>query len=286
MQVTLFSAACFLIIGLRGGAWEPSLFVAVPVVVCFFSYMFCVCVLLGLVTRSTLAALLLTLLFWFLTWGVGTAELVLLAIRTEQKHGNFPPGTVQIQPPGDRNAGQPFAGDWPPSRPPKVDPAPAAERSADDDTALKRGGKVPLAIGRSLLKAIAEPSSPDERSLAKGPKQMPLEASKFNPEGNTPDPDKEAKSSAKLKLAHDIVFGLKTVLPKTTETIGLLERSLYDMADLPEGALGQPTQNQKSQRELVETVRNRSAWWIVGTSLGFEAVVLCLAAFIFCRRDY
>ena len=53
LQVGLFTLACFLVIGVRGGAWEPGLFVAVPLVVCFFSYLFCVCVLLGLVTRST-----------------------------------------------------------------------------------------------------------------------------------------------------------------------------------------------------------------------------------------
>ena len=45
LQVTIFSAASFLVIGLRGGVWEPGLFVAVPVVVCFFSYLFSVCAL-------------------------------------------------------------------------------------------------------------------------------------------------------------------------------------------------------------------------------------------------
>ena len=34
---------------------------AVPLVVCFFSYLFSVCVLLGVWTRSTVAAILLTI---------------------------------------------------------------------------------------------------------------------------------------------------------------------------------------------------------------------------------
>ena len=68
LQVTIFTAACFLVIGLRGGVWEPGLFLAVPIVVCFFSYLFSVCVFLGVATRSTIAALLLTLLFWFSIW--------------------------------------------------------------------------------------------------------------------------------------------------------------------------------------------------------------------------
>ena len=74
LQVTIFSTACFLVIGLRGGAWEPGLFLAVPIMVCFFSYLFSVSTLLGVVTRSTVAALLLTLLFWFFVWALGAAE--------------------------------------------------------------------------------------------------------------------------------------------------------------------------------------------------------------------
>ena len=74
-------------IGLRGGAWEPGLFLAVPLVVCFFSYLFSVCVFLGVVTRSTLAALLVTLLFWFLVFSVGAAENLLLTFHTMDKHG-------------------------------------------------------------------------------------------------------------------------------------------------------------------------------------------------------
>ena len=44
LQVTIFTAACFLVIGPRGPVWEPGLFLAVPIVVCFFSYLFSVCV--------------------------------------------------------------------------------------------------------------------------------------------------------------------------------------------------------------------------------------------------
>ena len=45
-------------------------------------------------------------------------------------------------------------------------------------------------------------------------------------------------------------------------------------------------EHQKAQREFLEKLRERPVWWVVGTSLGFEALVLCLAGFIFCRRDY
>ena len=56
LQVSIFTLICFLVIGFRGGAWEPGLFMAIPLVVVFFSYLFSVCVFLGVLTRSTMAA--------------------------------------------------------------------------------------------------------------------------------------------------------------------------------------------------------------------------------------
>jgi len=53
------------VLGIRGGVWEPGLFISIPIVVIFFSYLFAICVLLGLITKSTIASLLLTLLIWF-----------------------------------------------------------------------------------------------------------------------------------------------------------------------------------------------------------------------------
>jgi ABC-type transport system involved in multi-copper enzyme maturation permease subunit len=64
IQVGIFSVISFAVLGFRGHQWRPSLFLAIPVVLCFFSYLYCVCVLLGVWMRSTIAALLLTILFW------------------------------------------------------------------------------------------------------------------------------------------------------------------------------------------------------------------------------
>jgi len=74
IQALVFVTASFLLIGLRGGAWEPSLFVAVPTVIVFFSYLYCFCAFMGVLTRSTVASLLLTLLFWLALFGVQKAE--------------------------------------------------------------------------------------------------------------------------------------------------------------------------------------------------------------------
>ncbi len=208
LQVTVFSLASFLVIGLRGGSWEPGLFLAVPIVVCLFSYLFAVSVLVGVVTRSTVAALLLTLLFWFIIWGISTAEQGLLMQLTMRRHGvDFGSFAVELD-----AKGQP----------------------------VKRDSK--------------------------------------------PKPD---EGQDYLEITHRVMYNVKTVLPKTTETVGLLERELMRSVDLPQRSDSpQARRMQAAQQELQDTLRGRSVAWVVGTSLGFEAVVLALAAWIFCRRDY
>jgi ABC-type transport system involved in multi-copper enzyme maturation permease subunit len=225
LQVTIFSAACFLVLGLRGGVWEPGLFLAVPLVVCFFSYLFSVCVLAGVVTRSTVAALLLTLLFWFGIWAVGTTESTLLMFKTM------------------RQQGVDFA-------------AVQAEQHAGATITVK-------------TRPSATEAPPNDQQMAS--------ANKPSPEGSTA-----------LDVAHRIVYGIKTVLPKTSDTIELLERALVKLARLPQKPPSGPqTQRmQAAQQELIDILRGRSIAWVLGTSLGFEAVVLFGAAWIFCRRDY
>ena len=71
---------------------------------------------------------------------------------------------------------------------------------------------------------------------------------------------------------------MKTVLPKTSETVELLERVLTDLADLPKPPPDpsnlEQQRMQAATQEMVETIRSRSLGWVLGTSLAFEAVVL------------
>jgi ABC-type transport system involved in multi-copper enzyme maturation permease subunit len=218
LQVTVFSLASFLVIGLRGGAWEPGLLVAVPVVVCFFSYLFAVCALLGVLTRSTVAALLLTLLFWFVVYSIGSAEQSILLFETMEKH----------------HAGM----------------------------------------------------GPDARSASAGLARG-SDASRPPADGEDVAADREGSNAGGLEVAHRVLHAIMTVLPKTTETISLLQRWLVRLADLP-AQPDSPQQQamQSAQREFQEALYQRSPFWIVGTSLGFEVVVLALAAWVFCRRDF
>ena len=81
LQVSVFCVASFVLIGLRGGAWEPRILLGIPIVVCFFSYLYCVSVLFGVLTRSTVAAVLLTLLVWGLVFVVHASEIGLLTFQ-------------------------------------------------------------------------------------------------------------------------------------------------------------------------------------------------------------
>jgi hypothetical protein len=95
------------------------------------------------------------------------------------------------------------------------------------------------------------------------------------------------RESSALSIAHGVVYGVKSVLPKTSDTIELLERSLVKTANLPQQPAGPEARRMnEAQREFIDILRGRPIAWIVGTSLGFEAVVLSFAALIFCRRDY
>ena len=88
-------------------------------------------------------------------------------------------------------------------------------------------------------------------------------------------------------------------MPKTTETIALLERWLIDLAELPAPANNDDStierlaesgaftpDPEQLQLDAVEAIRGRSVGWVLGTSLAFEAGLLALAGGLFCRRDY
>lgn len=210
LQVGLFTAASFLVIGIRGGAWEPALFLAVPLVTCFFSYLYAVCVLLGVLTRSTLAAVLLTILFWFLLWIAGTVEKGCATAAVMAEYEN--------------------------------------ERLEEEIQTLETEAGDPL----------------EEAQLAAAIHRR----------------DQNRRTLKTVKQFRNIFENINAFLPKTGRTIALLQRWLISMADLPD------IEEDSFEQRLITQQRSRSAVFIIGTSLAFEAVVLLLGAWVFCRRDY
>ena len=119
------------------------------------------------------------------------------------------------------------------------------------------------------------------------------------------------KVSDQVVRWHGYAYLVATVLPKTAETIDLFERRLFDdrdlasrtqadkdmLANVTRGGGGDDAEaNEEFRRQLnlakdaelesERARRGRSAAWVLGTSFAFEAAVLAIAAWIFCRRDY
>ena len=105
-------------------------------------------------------------------------------------------------------------------------------------------------------------------------------------------------------MTHAWFYGAKCILPKTSETIGVLDRTLRKNAGLevglPEETEGRRrgprsgnmfgTTSRVPQREIdrIQSERkdSRSLTWIIGTSLLFEAVLLGICCWLFSRRDF
>ncbi len=263
VQVLLFCTGVFICVGVRIDEWIWPIFAAVPLVTIFFSYLYAFNVLMGLVTRSGLAALLFTALFWFLLFAVQFGEGGLSTIATEQ--------SVRLE---------------------RLE-----ERMADQQSRLDR---------------IADSERPSEQR-ARERLETELEANRTRAD--------EARQ--RLEAIEGWLRPLEiamAVLPKNQQTIGLLDRwlapdSRYTMTEIMLGEYREDepstpppaiedgdelseeesraarreerraTQRESARRALGED-RETSAWFIIGTSLAFEAFVLGLAALIFARRDF
>ncbi len=249
LQVFVFSLGSFLVFGLRAGLWEPALFLAVPIVVVFFSYLFCVCALIGLLTRSTITSLLVTILFWFMLFILNAGDATLTQFRTmhemmidkeQARIELMEKNTAKVLREQRERDGEPVEG-WTPTH---------------DE----------IIAANPFLRTIADRQQRREKDLQE------------------------------LRFWSDLVYGIKTTLPKTNETIALLERNLIDLSDLPmpsgetQDISIEDDDVQIDPGELSKAVqekfRSRPVWWVVGTSLGFEAFVLGVCCLIFARRDF
>ncbi|MCH7687538.1 MAG: ABC transporter permease subunit [Planctomycetes bacterium] len=213
LQVGLFAVGVFLCIGWRLGQWNWSIFSAIPLVVVFFSYLYSVNVLLSILTRSALASLLLTLLFWLVLFCVQFAEGQLTKAKVEEEMA----------------AGLP-------------------SRSADAENHSVRSSRNPL-----------------------------------------------SQKAEEFTVWRDRVRMVLIPFPKTQETLGLLDRwitidSSHSMDQLLIQGMVNSMDNNSYLSEMAKRMEaeygNRSPLYIIGSSLGFEFVVLSFACFLFVRKDF
>lgn len=317
LQVSMFILGAFLVIGVRGHAWRPNVFIAIPIVLAFYSYLFCVCVLIGMITRSTMAAVLGTAIVWLFFFAIGTTESALMqqrvgteaelrsnqaqveamnrAIETVDKQlESLRATSPEVFAPPAPSAGTTATA--PAGREPTVpqssdaSSAPASAARGADEPARRRGGMIADAIRRrrmsdvtaSLKQLMADVNDPE--ALRRRRADQVSQRDRL-----LADAPALSDSAATITKWHRGFYLGKTFLPKTADTTELFTRYTIDPSDR-EGFFAMMETQQRfvdsHAKEVDEAQRSRSVWWIVGTSLGFEAVVLGIAACIFCRRDF
>ncbi|MDP7028971.1 MAG: hypothetical protein QF733_01975 [Phycisphaerales bacterium] len=239
LQVSVFTLGAFLAAGWRVDAWDPAIFLAIPIITLFYSYLFCVNVLVGVITRSTLIALLATLLFWFSSFSVRTADDIMSQFsyrldatveRTEARVAELDEETSEAEAAGD-----------------ELDAEDAAHWAVGPQAAM----------------------------------------------------DRARKAQSQLAPWAAIISGVRTVLPETARTLGLLHRALErntdtTLMDLMSGAAfddeDEPprklSEEEEAQARHMEKEEEIPAWSIILKSLVFEAVILIVALIIFRRRDF
>ena len=213
---------------------------------------------MGMVTRSTVAALLITMLLWVVIFAVNTTDTMLVGLREDAR--------LKYEDAGERLANQQTLADR------RIEQIEAdGERIEDNE-----GNEI---------------TDPDDRRQAAFPM---INSSRTRLE--------ERERSLELwETWTGRVYLVKTILPKTQETVGLLDRYLIGQEELNTllaEEMGAPASNPDPDDEfqfgedprlegrIIEAMRNRDVVWIIGTSLGFEAVMIALATFLFARRDF
>jgi hypothetical protein len=256
LQVTVFTLASFLVIGLRGGDWEPWLFIAVPLVVVFYSYLFAVQATIGLVTGSVIASVIGVFLFWFVVSLVQTGDGITLAWRI----------TNEI----------------------------TAERKMV--RVEKQEGRVMDTSARLVDLRLAADGGDTEATDQLPELELELVEKRARLDTITFELADELETLGLSQSINEWFHIANTCLPKTSETIDLLSRLLEDYAGLMRPAapaddtvrqFGEMVgRGEFEERFDAELDASHGPIWIIGTSLGFEALVLGFAVWRFRRRDF
>lgn len=71
VHATIFVGLTFLVAGIRWGTWLPGYLLSIPLMVLLFSYLYCISAATAVFTRSTVAAIMITMFAWV---AIGTIQ--------------------------------------------------------------------------------------------------------------------------------------------------------------------------------------------------------------------
>jgi ABC-type transport system involved in multi-copper enzyme maturation permease subunit len=83
-------AGVFLVLGLRSGLWVTGFLWMIPILTFFFAILYAVSTLMGVLTRSAIVAILVTIAFWFVCFLGGTFYNVMYAVKQFQTDDKLP----------------------------------------------------------------------------------------------------------------------------------------------------------------------------------------------------
>lgn len=298
LQAAVFAIGAILVIGLRSGVWDVRPLLIIPIMVLFFSFLHCISVLTGLLTRSTLMSLLAVLIMWMFFWALASVETVFLGqvtgterevtrITEQQKvfknardviDGQIkaatpagPSASAQAEDVAD-TAAQP---ELSPPQPETAGP-PQGRRSANQST------RRVLRAGERMQQMLSAATDSDLNSLKVRRESVEAQIRSLDKELTV-----QQDSLTTSRRWHWWLHLTYTVFPKTGETKDLFQRWVIDKSDW-DGFLKMLDEfsDGNGRSDPQEALNQRPLWWIIGTSLGFEAVILGIACWIFCRRDF
>ncbi len=312
LQATVFAVGSFIVFGLRAGQWRGSLFLIIPLATLLFSYLFAVCVLVGVMTRSTIAAILITCLFWVLCFMTNKAEQILFLARTMQTAEarayerqaqqtemeiadlKKNPSVTNVFGIRERRLRQ---------RQEKLletarDTQNTAEKIATAHRIVRGVATVIPKTGETVdlldRKLFSDDDLASGREAFGGGDRGGRDRNRGGGFNNPPPPTPDAPSSDAHTTSADSDASSETpgevatapsTAPAPAPTTAPSEADVL-VADSVREAEQRRAAQIEAQEEADRAARSRSIPWIIGTSLGFEAVILAVAAWIFCRRDY
>jgi len=246
LQVSIFCVGIFLCVGFRVDEWNPLIFTAIPIVAVFYSYLFSVCVLVGMLTRSGITALLVTGVFWMGLWSVQTTEVILNSIVIAQHVDieRFEEGIVKSE----------------------LALAKIEEKSPDDsriETRRKRIERYQADVeeAKEILSTLEKWNTPITWLLTISPKAGQtiglLDRWLSDPDG----------------------FDIGAILNGDMRAFDTENMEEFDPTT-------SGVRDRKTSRRIREDYESRSLWYVLGTSLLFEGCVLGIAAWYFCRKDF
>ena len=256
VQVGVFIMGCILVIGIRGGSWEWSLLLAIPIVLAFFSYLYAICTLFGILTRSTITALLLTLVAWMCFFGLNSTDNILLAVRSD---AGFNLERAQLSASQNRE---------------RIE---ILQARIDNNTAGERTESQLDMAKRNLESAVAN----IERHQRTLDGVEPWYRRVFVAKSFFPKTSETVALLGRYTLDMDELKALMPPDQRNDVEINIEELGYARPGEATEAAQVMPP-NIRTELEL----RSRSIAWVLGTSFGFTGFILAIAAFIFSRRDY